>query len=190
MDGLRPDSVLANVPLHVFVLSADGRFRFLNRAALGFAARDVIGRSMHEILALEDARLFDASLRRVLLGGGFESFELDVPDANGDRRRFLFGLAPFAENGRIVGSIGWAVDRSDEKGPVPDKKAAARARQLTPRQRNVLILVAQGQSNREIARKLGVSVRTVETHREQLSDKLELRGAAALTRFALAARLV
>jgi DNA-binding NarL/FixJ family response regulator len=56
---------------------------------------------------------------------------------------------------------------------------------LSPREREVLQLVGEGQSNREIADALGVSVRTVETHRENVTRKLEIRTVAGLTRFAI-----
>jgi DNA-binding NarL/FixJ family response regulator len=62
--------------------------------------------------------------------------------------------------------------------------------QLTHREREVLILVAEGLSNKEIANDLGVSVRTVETHRERIMRKLAVHGVAGLTRFAVAKGLI
>jgi len=62
--------------------------------------------------------------------------------------------------------------------------------QLTAREREVLIGVAKGGTNREIALTLGISHRTVETHRESLMRKLGIRTVAGLTRFALEAGLV
>ena len=56
---------------------------------------------------------------------------------------------------------------------------------LTPREREVLQLIAEGRSTKEIASDLNVSVKTVETHRRQIMDKLELRSVAELTKFAL-----
>lgn len=56
---------------------------------------------------------------------------------------------------------------------------------LTARERNVLIGIASGNSNKEIAARFGISVRTIESHRETLMRKLGLRGAASLTRFAI-----
>jgi DNA-binding NarL/FixJ family response regulator len=61
---------------------------------------------------------------------------------------------------------------------------------LTPRQRDVLSLIARGQSNKEIARSLAVSVKTVEYHRAELIARLDLHDVASLTRFALAEGLV
>jgi DNA-binding NarL/FixJ family response regulator len=56
---------------------------------------------------------------------------------------------------------------------------------LSPREREVLQLIAEGQSTKEIARTLKVSVKTVETHRRQLMNKLELYSVAELTRYAI-----
>jgi DNA-binding NarL/FixJ family response regulator len=57
--------------------------------------------------------------------------------------------------------------------------------QLSGREREVLIGVTRGLTNKEIAAELGISHRTVETHRESLMRKLSLRSVAELTRFAL-----
>ncbi len=57
--------------------------------------------------------------------------------------------------------------------------------QLTPAERRILRLVAGGLTSREIAGQLGIGVRTVEHHRNNVAVKLELRGSHALTKFAL-----
>lgn len=62
--------------------------------------------------------------------------------------------------------------------------------QLTGREREVLVGVTRGLTNKEIAAQLGISHRTVETHRESLMRKLRLRSVAELTRFALEAGLL
>jgi len=62
--------------------------------------------------------------------------------------------------------------------------------QLTAREREVLLGIAQGRTNKEIAGELGISHRTVETHRESLMRKLQLRTVAELTRFAIGTGLV
>ncbi|MBM4184988.1 MAG: response regulator transcription factor [Gemmatimonadetes bacterium] len=54
---------------------------------------------------------------------------------------------------------------------------------LTPREIEVLVRVAQGSTNRGIAEELGISPRTVETHRERVMAKLRIRSVAGLTRF-------
>lgn len=62
--------------------------------------------------------------------------------------------------------------------------------ELTPRQREVLTLIAEGYSTRDIARALGISVKTVETHRAQLMDRLDIHDVASLVRYAIKMKLV
>lgn len=61
---------------------------------------------------------------------------------------------------------------------------------LTGRERDVLLGIARGRTNKEIAAELGISHRTVESHRESLMRKLQIRTVAELTRFAIAAGIV
>jgi DNA-binding NarL/FixJ family response regulator len=61
---------------------------------------------------------------------------------------------------------------------------------LTTREREVLHLVAEGRTSAEIARRLGISARTAETHRGNLMRKLGLQSAAELTRYALERGLI
>jgi two-component system, NarL family, nitrate/nitrite response regulator NarL len=63
-------------------------------------------------------------------------------------------------------------------------------RALTQREREVLIHVAEGCSNKEIAQVLNVGVRTVETHRERIMRKLDIHSIAGLTRFAIAKGMI
>ena len=56
---------------------------------------------------------------------------------------------------------------------------------LTPRELEILGLIADGKTSRTIARKLGITVRTVETHRANMMTKLDVDNAAALVRFAV-----
>ena len=71
---------------------------------------------------------------------------------------------------------------SPEAKPSPDEANAAA---LTVREREVLALLAEGLANKEVARKLGISVRTAETHREHLSHKLDIMTIAGLTKYAI-----
>jgi DNA-binding NarL/FixJ family response regulator len=61
---------------------------------------------------------------------------------------------------------------------------------LSPRQRDVLRRIAEGRSTRDIARELGLSVKTVETHRAHLMDRLDIRDVAGLVRYAIRTGLV
>ena len=61
---------------------------------------------------------------------------------------------------------------------------------LTPRQREILQLVAEGHGTRDIAGRLGLSVKTVESHRSQLMDRLDIHDVPGLVRFAIRVGLV
>jgi two-component system nitrate/nitrite response regulator NarL len=62
--------------------------------------------------------------------------------------------------------------------------------ELTNREREVLTLIAEGLTNKEIACRLGVGVRTIETHRERSMRKLNIHSVAGLTRFAISKGLI
>lgn len=61
---------------------------------------------------------------------------------------------------------------------------------LTTRQREVLILIAQGNSTKDVARTLDISAKTVESHRAQLMDRLNIHDIAGLVRYAIKMGLV
>jgi two-component system, NarL family, response regulator LiaR len=61
---------------------------------------------------------------------------------------------------------------------------------LTERQREVLQLIAEGHSTKEIARRLHVSVKTIETHRAQIMQRLDIHHVAGLVRYAIRRKIV
>jgi two-component system, NarL family, nitrate/nitrite response regulator NarL len=65
------------------------------------------------------------------------------------------------------------------------KKSGALSSRLSDREQAVLIAIAEGQSTKEIAAGLSVSIKTVETHRQNIMEKLDLRSVAALTKYAI-----
>ena len=69
-------------------------------------------------------------------------------------------------------------------------KRASSSRTLTPREREVLQLLTEGKSNKEIARLTGTSPKTVETHRARIMRKLGARSLAELVRYAIRNKLV
>ena len=75
--------------------------------------------------------------------------------------------------------------------PIPRASpAGGQLKPLSQREVEVLRLLAQGHTNQEAADRLAVSVKTIETHRKRLSDKLGLKSRAELFRFAVEARLL
>lgn len=69
-------------------------------------------------------------------------------------------------------------------------RESIRARKLSPRETEVLRLAAEGYKNREIAEQLGIRVKTVETHRANINNKLAFRSVAQMVRYAIGKGLV
>ena len=90
----------------------------------------------------------------------------------------LHCLQALSRDERFVGQgIAW--------NPMTFEGTATRSAPLSPAERRVLALVAESLSSREIAQRLNLSVRTVENHRAHIGEKLGLRGAHALLRYAV-----
>lgn len=87
-------------------------------------------------------------------------------------------LSPAAAKGVVADYL--------QRGPEP---VTARER-LTSRQREILQLIAEGHTTKDIARRLGLSIKTVEAHRTQLMERLAIHDIAGLVRWAIRAGLV
>jgi two-component system, LuxR family, response regulator FixJ len=92
---------------------------------------------------------------------------------------------PFSDE-RIVASIKNAVDVGTRKKVDADLKAEflSRVAELSPRQKQVMGLLVQGLSNKEIALQLGLSTRTVENYRAWVMERMRTRNLAELVRLA------
>jgi len=89
----------------------------------------------------------------------------------------------------LVGAIRLLLNPGGTRLPAPpDAELAERIRSLTPRERQVMSLVAEGLSNKAIGRQLDISPRTVEIHRAKMMEKMRAASAGALIRMVLAAQ--
>ena len=118
--------------------------------------------------------------------------QADIPTAV---KAMRLGAANFIEKpyaaDELLSAVREALDGPPPRRMLPPDGGQARARVecLTERQRNVLIGVMQGKANKIIAWELGLSVRTVESYRAQMLEKLGVRGTAEAVRVAIAAGL-
>jgi len=71
-----------------------------------------------------------------------------------------------------------------------DGAARTHSHRLTSRESEVLQLVAEGSANKQVASTLGISIKTVEKHRQHLMDKLNIHDTAGLTRYAISAGVI
>jgi DNA-binding NarL/FixJ family response regulator len=69
-------------------------------------------------------------------------------------------------------------------------QATETSRRLTPREREIVQLLAEGSSNKKVAGVLGISIRTAETHRATVLRKLNLDSLASLVRYAIRNKII
>jgi DNA-binding NarL/FixJ family response regulator len=87
-------------------------------------------------------------------------------------------------------SISRRQDRLHPQTPDHTGLLHKKAAQLTSREMEVLQLIAEGKANKETALELGISMKTVEKHRENLMSKLDIHDTAGLTRYAISAGII
>jgi two-component system, LuxR family, response regulator FixJ len=89
----------------------------------------------------------------------------------------------------LMDAVGRALSKAQTAQARESEKQSARDRldRLTPREHEVAMYLVAGNSNKDVARKLGISPRTVEIHRGRLMEKTGVRSLAELVRLALAA---
>ena len=102
------------------------------------------------------------------------------------------GLSRRTHNGNGNGLLAplLAGPSAHRRQPQGSKARATAPPPLTKRERQVLQLIAEGNSNREMGRQLSVSIKTVEKHRQSLMDKLNIHQVAKLTRYAVSSGVV
>ncbi len=76
------------------------------------------------------------------------------------------------------------------QSPVTESRALLMRNQLTSREREIVQLLAEGQSSKEVAVTLGISVKTAETHRANIMRKLELHSVSELVRYAVRNQII
>jgi len=112
-------------------------------------------------------------------------------DVASAREAFRAAAVDFLEKPLDEGRLVQAIDEAMAQQQASHDEArtreefARRLAALTPREREVMELVVAGRHNREIAERLGISVRTVEVHKARMMSKLEVAGIPQLVRASL-----
>jgi DNA-binding NarL/FixJ family response regulator len=100
-------------------------------------------------------------------------------------------IAPDADRRTVIDAVRAAVGKPRPlRRPDGMASTAPPNSPLSRRELQVLTLIAEGNTNKQVAELLGISVRTVETHRERVMRKLNAQGTAALTKWAISLGLV
>lgn len=87
-------------------------------------------------------------------------------------------------------SVAMRLRKAKERIRIKGKLNKKTKRPLTKREAEVLQLVAEGRANKQMAAELGISIKTIEKHRQQLMDKLDIHDTAGLTRHAIATGVI
>lgn len=102
------------------------------------------------------------------------------------------GVPRFEEDGNFAGFMGSAIDVSTRKRGIftPDEEAVRMVFSLTERERQVLVLIAEGKSTKEAAAQLKISYKTADSHRSRILEKLGVHETASMVRYAIRSGLV
>jgi two-component system, NarL family, nitrate/nitrite response regulator NarL len=192
------------------VLEGESGFELVGEAANGFEALTLAERLRPDVIVVDISMPGESGLRlaaklrtslpasRVLILSMHDNAEYVVESLRAGANGYLLKDAAATELRDAIRAVcrgesyfsppiaGRLRDALRGEQPTP----AGSLDQLTGREREVLAGVARGKTNKEIAADLGISHRTVETHRESMMRKLQIRTIAELTRFALAAGII
>ena len=168
VDDLRPDIVLLDV-----TMPAMSGFTTLQEITTRFPAVRVIMLTMHE------AREYAIQALR----GGAAGF-IPKSAASAELKEAIKTV--------MRGKTYVSSETPQNIAATTDKTAQEKEllKRLTPRQREILALIAEGQATKKIARTLNISAKTVESHRSQLMERLDIHEVAGLVRFAIRTGLV
>lgn len=183
-------------PLMIWISGPDAMCTYFSRAWLDFRGRDFAaeaGNGWLEGLHPDD--------RGECLETYLSSFSAREPfrvqyrlqRAGGDYRWVEDnGIPRFEEDGTFVGFMGSAIDINDRKCGIftPDQESVRIVFALTERERQVLVLIADGKSTKEAALRLGISYKTADSHRSRILEKLGVHETASMVRYAIRAGLI
>jgi len=102
------------------------------------------------------------------------------------------GVPRYQDDGEFAGFMGSAIDITDRKRAffTPDEQSVRMVFALTERERQVLVLIADGKSTKEAAAQLGISYKTADSHRSRILEKLGVHETASMVRYAIRAGLI
>jgi len=195
------------------LLNTDGHFKMVGEACTGREAVELAKSLRPDVILMDIAMpvLNGLEATRQILTAN-PAAKIVILSAHSDdeyiERTSAAGVAGFLEKqssadvltkairevaaGRTFFSPAIAKRLRHKQGTVPGRDGSSKAGgiRLTSRETEVLQLVAEGSANKQVAAELGISIKTVEKHRQHLMDKLNIHDTAGLTRYAIAAGII
>jgi PAS domain S-box-containing protein len=188
--------VLADAaPVMIWMAGPDALLTYVNRAWLEFRGRtpdEEAGDRWTETLHPDDRDLcLEIYLKAFRTHQAFR-MRYRVQRASGEYSWVEVTGVPRYEGGVFAGFMGSAIDITDRKRAffTPDQQSVRLVFSLTERERQVLVLIAQGKSTKETASQLGISYKTADSHRSRILEKLGVHETASMVRYAIRAGLI
>ncbi|HUI80075.1 MAG TPA: LuxR C-terminal-related transcriptional regulator [Bryobacteraceae bacterium] len=182
-------------PVMIWTAGPEALCTFFNAAWLEFRGRNLqeeCGNGWADGLHPDDRDLcLETYLKSFSARQAFR-IEYRLQRSDGEYRWVENTGVPNFEDGKFCGFIGSAVDVTHRKTAMvtPDEEAVRIVFSLTERERQVLVLIAEGKSTKEAAARLGISYKTADSHRSRILEKLGVHETASMVRYAIRAGLV
>lgn len=178
----RFSQLVDHAPFMLWVSGPDGLCTFFNRPWLKFRGRTMlqeIGYGWTEGVHPEDLPACLETYRREFAARQPFQIEYRLRRADGEYRWIVdTGIPQFAKDRQFLGYLGACIEIREhrrDKAPTP----------LTAREIQVLALVAEGKSTKEIGVILKISYKTADSHRSRIMEKLGVHETASLVRYAI-----
>jgi len=180
----------------IWVSGPDALINYFNRSWLEFRGRTLeeeSGNGWTEGLHADDRNLSMETYLKSFSARQPFRMQYRLRRANGEYSWVENRAAPYYDgDGRLGGFTGSVVDVSDRRASsyTPDEEAIRMVFSLTERERQVLVLIAQGLSTKKAAAQLGISYKTADSHRSRILEKLGVHETASMVRYAIRAGLI
>jgi PAS domain S-box-containing protein len=187
--------LLSTAPIMIWLSGADAMCSFFNRSWLEFRGRrmdEEMGNGWTEGLHPDDRDLCLETYLKAFSARQPFRVQYRLQKANGEYSWIEDHGTPRFRNDGFIGFMGTAIDISDRRRRsfTPDEQAVRMVFSLTERERQVLVLIADGNSTKEAAASLGISYKTADSHRSRILDKLGVHETASMVRYAIRAGLI
>jgi PAS domain S-box-containing protein len=183
-------------PVMVWVSGTDALGNYFNKTWLEFRGRTIeqeLGNGWAEGLHPDDRDLCIETYLKSFSARQPFRMEYRLQRHDGEYRWVEdTGVPRYEEDGTFAGFMGSAIDVSARKRNVftPDDDAVRMVFALTERERQVLVLIAEGKSTKEAAAQLGISYKTADSHRSRILEKLGVHETASMVRYAIRSGLI
>jgi len=179
----------------VWTSGTDAMCTFFNRAWSEFRGRrpsDDLGNAWTEGIHPDDRDLALETYLKAFTARQPFRVQYRLRRGNGEFGWVEVTGVPQFPGGEFAGFVGTAVDVSERRRRAftPDEQAVRMVFALTERERQVLVLIADGRTTKEAAMTLGISYKTADSHRSRILEKLGVHETASMVRYAIRAGLI